>query len=233
MPRRKKRKFAKQKIFPVKGKVLIFADTREADTAVVYALRTMDCIVKTKRLDVADFLLSDRVAVEKKTVDDFLQSLVDGRLFQQLAALCGAYEKPVLLIEGGNSLFLRRAIHPNAIRGAFGAIAVDYRVPILWTSDSEESAAQLFSIAKREQLAEKREVAVRQKRKIESRAAQQEFLLAGLPAVSSILARRLLKHFKSPEKVFSASDKELQKVEGIGKEKAKKIKELLQKKYSP
>lgn len=223
-----------QKVFQSGGKdgtVVIFADDREAQSPVVERLGLLGAEVRVKRLDVADFLLSDRVAVEKKTVDDFLQSIVDQRLFKQLGDMCDTYEKPILLIEGGNGFFLRRAIHPNAVRGVFSAIAVDFRVPILWTSDAEETAAQLLAIARREQIEEARGISIRAKRRTESFAQQQEFLMAGLPAVSTVLARRLLKKFKRPAAVFAASETELQKVAGIGKEKARRIKEMLEKKY--
>ena len=40
--------------------------------------------VELSKLDVADYLLSERVAVEHKTVRDFVDSIIDGRLISQL-----------------------------------------------------------------------------------------------------------------------------------------------------
>ena len=48
--------------------------------------------------------------------------------------------------------------------------------------------------------------------------------LSGLPGISSKLAERLISHFGSLEKVFTAVEEELTDVEGIGKNKAKEIK---------
>jgi len=45
------------------------------------------------------------------------------------------------------------------------------------------------------------------------------------------LAERLLKHFKTVENVFTAKEEELMKVEGVGKERAKKIREVLTAEY--
>ena len=56
-------------------------------------------------------------------------------------------------------------------------------------------------------------------------------MVCGLPLVSTVLARRLLGKFGSPEAVFNASEEELQKVKGIGKELAAKIKNVLETKF--
>jgi Fanconi anemia group M protein len=59
----------------------------------------------------------------------------------------------------------------------------------------------------------------------------QEFLVAGLPHINTKLSRRLLQHFGSVKKVFSAKEEQLMRVDGIGKEKARKIWCLLNEKY--
>ena len=49
--------------------------------------------IELKALPVADYLCSSRVAVEVKTTEDFVSSIIDGRLLQQLNALRTHYEK--------------------------------------------------------------------------------------------------------------------------------------------
>jgi Fanconi anemia group M protein len=90
----------------------------------------------------------------------------------------------------------------------------------------------LYSIAKREQVKEKREPRVRAERKPPSLKALQEYIVAGLPFVNRVLARRLLKVFGTVERVFSASEKELQQVDGIGKKISKQIRRVLAEPYS-
>ena len=53
-------------------------------------------------LEIGDYIVSDRLAVERKRTDDFACSLIDGKrnLFAQLSDLARVYEKPVLIIEG-------------------------------------------------------------------------------------------------------------------------------------
>ncbi|MBI5060969.1 MAG: Hef nuclease, partial [Candidatus Aenigmarchaeota archaeon] len=80
-------------------RVVIYADSREGASHVLAILRNQ-CTLHEIQLKVGDYLLSKRVVVERKTADDFLQSLVDGRLFRQLEELKNQFEKPLLLLEG-------------------------------------------------------------------------------------------------------------------------------------
>jgi Fanconi anemia group M protein len=212
------------------GKVIIYADNRETSEQLNNILRKR-CELRMAQLEVADYLLSERVAVERKKSSDFLQSMIDGRLFKQLSNMKENFEISIMIIEGEELFDENRKIHPNAIRGALASIAVDYNIPIIWTKSALEIAEQLFMIAKREQLDEKRSIAIRGKRRVLSPNQEQEFLIAGLPGISTVNTKRLLKHFGSPEKVFAAPESELMKVEGIGEIMAKRIRTILRKKY--
>ena len=218
-----------QKAFKKEDEVVIFADARELNSKVIEILKKK-CIVRESSLPVADYLLSERVGVERKASRDFLKSIIDGRLFKQLANLKDNYDKPLLIIEG-NNLLDEGMLHPNAVRGAITSVAIEFSIPIIWTKNPGETAEMLFTIARREQIKLNKSVSIRTKRRFLSENQQQEFLISGLSGVSTVTAKRLLKHFKTPERVFSASEKELQDVEGIGKVMAKNIKKVLQKKY--
>ncbi len=206
--------------------VKIFADNRE-NGVVISELERL-CNVEKKNLPVGDYICSDRVVVERKSESDFASSIMDGRLFSQMKELC-AYEKPILLIEKNGQNLSR--IHPNAIRGALASLALDFSVPIIFSQSYIDTAGIIFQIAKREQVDEKRVLSIRPKAGITSMENHQEFLVAGLPNVSTVLAKRLLCHFKTPKRIFSASEKEMQEIDGIGDEKAKKIVEMLNSEY--
>ncbi len=213
-------------------KISVIVDSREFQSRVTKHLKDLGVEIKQKKLDVGDYICSDRVGVERKSIRDFLQSIIDQRLFNQICNLSDSFSNPVLILEGNPELlFLERNIHENAIRGLFTTIAVDFKIPIIWTLNSRETAAQIFWIAKKEQIAEKREIKIRCNKKALTLSKQQEYLVAGLPNINTKLSKRLLKKFKTPRKVFSASEEKLMKIEGIGKEKAKKILELLTTKY--
>lgn len=218
-----------QKAFKDGDKVVIYADHRELGSRTASILRK-HCNLREKQLEVADYLLSERVACERKTAKDFVTSIMDQRLFSQLSNM-KQFPSPLLLIEGEGLFDTGINMHPNAIRGALASITVDYAVPIIWTRTPLESAQMLYAIAKREQLQEKRSVAVRGKRQMRSTNQMQEFLISGMPGVSTVKAKNLLKRFGTPERIFAASERQLQEAEGVGKELARRIRELLTKKY--
>ncbi len=210
------------------SKILIFVDKREIPSNVIDYFNQYEVIIEKKMLLYGDFLVSDRICIERKTTDDFLNSIIDKRLFQQLKSLKENFEKPILIIEG-DTLYGR--LKPNVIRGALASIILDLQIPIIWTKDVADTAGIVYWIARREQIDERRPVPIRAGKKGSSIKEQQEFLIHGLPGVSIIRAKSLLKHFKTPEKIFKADEKELTKVSNIGRGTAKKIKKLLTKEY--
>jgi len=213
-----------------KPKVLIFADSHEFVSGVIKGLELYDCIIRQKTLAVGDYLLSDRVCVERKTADDFVSSITDKRLFSQLAALKDNFEKPILLVEGSN---IYGRLNPNAIQGALATISLDFQIPIIWSRNAEESAGIIYWLARREQFDDKREVSVRGDKKAETDEEKQEYLVSGLPGVSITRARQLLRHFRTPAAVFAASAEELAAVEGLGPVTAGKIRALLDGEHRP
>ncbi len=210
--------------------VVIYADTREMNSRVIPILKKF-CDVREKQLKVGDYILSEQVCVERKSSDDFLKSIIDKRLFEQLGNLKASFQKPLLIIEGDHVLDNSRAVNPNAIRGAIASVSIDYGVPIIWTETQADTAHQLLAIARREQLERKKTVGIRWKRKSRSVAEMQEFLVAGVPNISTAKARNLLGHFKTPEMLFTASETELKKVDGVGGKLAKQIRKLLTERY--
>lgn len=219
-----------QKTLDAARKIVIYLDTREAGTKVADILRNR-CTAREKQLAAGDYLLSERVCAERKTTQDFVQSIVDGRLFKQAAELREAYETPLLIIEG-NALFDTGInVHPNAVRGALASIATEFMIPVIWTENQYETAEMLFTIAKREQLVMKKGVRLRTKRRFRSMNEQQLFLVAGLPDIGDTTAKNLLKHFGSPARVFAATETELRTVEGIGEKTAKRLRRILVRKY--
>jgi Fanconi anemia group M protein len=201
-------------------------DSRELGSATTRELSKYDIAITPETLSIGDFIISDRTAVERKTVEDFVASIIDGRLFEQVSNLKSAYEMPILLIEG-ESFQTSRNIAPEAVMGAVASVIVDFGVPVVWTRSPSESALLLLSIARREQSKGERRPRIRMERKPESLAREQEFVIAGLPLVDTVLARRLLRAFGTIEKVFLASEQELQNVEGIGRKISDRIRKLL------
>ncbi|MFB6203398.1 MAG: DEAD/DEAH box helicase [Candidatus Nanohaloarchaea archaeon] len=207
--------------------LVVIADDRE--NAVAKKLSRSDVTVRKKRLEVADFLVAEDTAVERKEAEDFVDSIVDDRLFSQVQEL-HQFRNKVILIEG-EDLYSHRDIHPNSIRGALASITLDHDIPTVWTDGEKDTAEILKSMAKREQLERDKEVAVRGEKSPNTEKELQEFIVAGLPGVNTKIAERLLEEFGSPENVFTASETELKEVRGLGEKKASEIRSLLTREY--
>jgi Fanconi anemia group M protein len=210
-------------------KTIIIADTREFSSEVVRELSRKGVVVKSQQLDVGDYILSDRLAVERKEVGDFLSSLMGGRLFSQLKMLKSAYVNPLLVLEG-EGLLERRGMSDQAIIGALASIVSDFNIPIISTSNAKETANLLAIMVKRE-ISEGRPVGIRGEKVSMSLQERQQFIIEGLPGVSATLAQRLLAHFGSVKAIMEADEKRLCEVKGIGDTIAKGIVESIRSGY--
>ncbi len=208
--------------------LVAYIDHREIRSGVSQILETAGVEVVMRTLEIGDYLLSDRVCVERKTTSDFISSLISGRreLFGQISDLARTFDKPVLIIEG-NDLYGQRQIHPNAVRGALTAIAIDFGVPILMSKDAEDTALMLAAIARREQQDHGREVAMHGTRSAMMLPQQQEYVVSAMPEIGPVVAKNLLKHFGTVAAVMSANREELMTVELVGPKTADRIREVV------
>ncbi len=208
-------------------KYTVFVDHREKGSYVIKELLNLGISIDLQQLEVGDYLLSSRCAIEYKTVSDFVNSLIDGRLLQQAKELKKMYGRPLYIIEGMEDMYAVRNIHANAIRGMLAALTVDFGIPVLQTKSSKETAALLAQIAKREQDDENRGFSLHGDRKPVSLKDQQEYVVTAFPGVGPTLAKPILKEFKSVKNFVNASEEELRKVPQLGEKKAKQIKDVL------
>ncbi len=209
-----------------KDDILIVVDHREKNSAIIKHLLDLGVKISLKKIDVGDYLLSSRVCVEVKKVEDFVNSIIDGRFLEQIKALKENYEKPLIVVEGESDIYSVRMVHKNAINGMIATIAIDYGIPIIWTKNPSDTASLFFVIAKREQASNKNSFEQHLK-KPRTLKEQQEYIVASLPGIGNSLAKPLLKRFGSVRRIFNADESELKSVELIGEKKAKKIREVI------
>lgn len=222
--------FQPQEVESETPRITIITDHREFNSAVVRELSKANVIVRPETLAVGDYVLSDRVAVERKAAEDFASSLIDGRLFQQVRALRDAYSAAIVIVEG-DGLLTARKISEDAIYGAIASIVTDYRVTVLMAKDAAETARMLAAIARREQLKEQRPIAVRASKGAMTEDERLRFIVEGFPHVSAVLARRLLEKFGTVREIANASPEELRAVDGIGPATADAIHRALRAQY--
>jgi len=181
--------------------------------------------VEVRHLPCGDYLLNNRILVERKTARDLLLSVIDTRLFRQVRRLKDAEFKTVLLIEG-DPFQTDLDFPPEAIRGTLLSLKAIWQLPVIFSSSKEETRDILVTLGKQDM--KNVDVALLRSgyrpRRLKTR---QLYLLQGLPNIGPILAKRLLDHFGTPIGTLSGSIEELSTVKGIGAEKARIIRELL------
>src|SRR2546427_3725243 len=122
-------------------------DHSERHSALLDAvLRSGTFDVRMVRLATGDYLIDNEVLIERKTIGDFAASLVDGRLFPQVARLAHCRYRSLLLIEGPAPTSIPD-VHPHAIEGALVSLAAMWRLPVLHSFDPEHSLRMLRFLA--------------------------------------------------------------------------------------
>ena len=219
---------------PGEGTIEIVADQRELDSHIARDLSTREGVeTRLETLEVGDYVLSDRVVVERKEVSDFLETLVGGdrSMFEQVGAAARHYARPVVIIEG-DRLYEARNVHPNAIRGAIASLAVDFGASVLRTADADDTADLLEVVARREQETDDRAVSVHGEKGGKTLAEQQEYVVGSVAEVGPVTARSLLEHFGSVEAVMCADEEALRDVDGIGEVTADRITSVTKSEYA-
>ncbi|MFW5911743.1 MAG: DEAD/DEAH box helicase, partial [Halolamina sp.] len=219
---------------PEDDEIEVVVDQRELDSPIAKELSRREGVrTRLETLDVGDYVLSDRVAVERKSVSDFLDTLTGGdrSMFEQVGDLSRAYARPVVILEG-EDLYGERNVHPNAIRGALSSLAIDFDASVLRTEDETDTADLLEVVATREQEQRDRTVSVHGEKSGKTLAEQQEYVVGSVADIGPVTARALLAEFKTVEAVMTAKKEDLMDVDGVGEVTADRLREVVGADYS-
>ena len=207
----------------------IVCDTRETASSVVRNLSLMGVGLKLEQLVVGDYIISNRVGIERKSAEDFNDSIKDGRLFNELFDLKNHFEVAILILEGDP--LLNTQITGNAIYGAITSIILNLGIIIYKTINSNETAEFLYQLAKKEQSENKSEPKLRFEKKPLETSRLLEYIIAGVPGINALRAKNILKELKTLQSIFNADIGDLLKIENIGKKIAQEIYRISRYKY--
>ena len=211
----------------------ISVDSREAskNQKIVEALRSNGLEVVVKPLP-ADYAVEveDGYVVERKTSIDLAHSIRSGRLWNELEKMKMLENsfKPILLVEGSLALLEKfTEWSPSSIVGALNSVMFDWNVPVVFVPSVRWTVAYLTSLAKRAVLEEKKPRPLKIKEKATSPVEYAVMVVESLPGVSAVKARNILRHFKTLRRLFTASERQLMELEGIGEKTARKTVEVM------
>jgi len=206
----------------------IIIDERERKSGIPKLLKDIGVNVEIKTLPIGDYIVSHETVVERKSINDLIASIFDGRLFDQCNRLKQHFQFPIILLEGNVDEIESITENPLVFYGALSTIAIDYKIPIIPTPNASHTAKLLVSLSSRKESI--KGPLLKKIKKSNDVQKQQLSVLCSLPGVGEKIAIRMLEKFESPLKVLSASTKDLAKIPGLGESRAKKIKKMLEKK---
>ena len=205
----------------------VIADDRERAGGAIRALRSMDGVsVRVERMALGDYLVDRRLLFERKTIQDLVVSLADGRLFRQACRMRSRSYRPVYVIEGSGSDLAGGSMRREALQGAIVMLSVVLGIPVLRSLDTKETA-RLIVYASRQARRSIRGAVQRPGSRPRGVRKRRLYVLQGLPGIGPERAERLLDTFGSLESIFGADEMELAEVEGIGDKTARRIRNLV------
>jgi len=223
-------------------------DDREKKLMKVFDNKKGDARVleyETKRLSIADIVVSERVGIERKEGFDFIASISDNRLFEQLLRLKEAYpEGTILILEGLNDdVFENTGMKITSIYGALSFISYKLGISVIPTRNIEDTAIVIERIAFREQVKDDIPLLSRVAPKGMDINERRYFIVEGLVDIGPKKAKLLVDTYQTPYNVFRAIrstkvtytrtgnpkgiEGPLQELKGFGWKFIKKNKEIL------
>ena len=118
-------------------------------TALVARLKQNGLIINLENLEQGDLRMAGDVLVELKSTGDFVESLAQGRLLEQVSKLVNSSSRSIIIVEG-NDLFMHQTVSGEAIMGAVSTLTLDYGVPVITSASTEETARFIAISARRE-----------------------------------------------------------------------------------
>jgi len=220
---------------------MIIVDSKEAskNPKIVEALMKENIRVEKRPLKVGDYFIIGKkknIILERKTCWDFIHSVSSRRMIDQILMLVNVENaEPRILIEGSLGLISKFSRwSPQGVIGSLLSIQEDWRIPVFFVPSKRWTPIFIAKLhGNLGKLKEEKIYPLRVKPKVETLDEQIRCVIEGIPGISSVLAHELLLHFKSIEKLTSASIDDLMKVPKIGKKKATKIWEVLHSEYEP
>jgi len=207
--------FSKTKIFKGKkpDKKEIIIDYREKNCLLISELKKKNFDIKFRELKVADYIVKG-IAIERKTISDFISSIKNNHLINQLKEL-QQYEKKLLLIEGIDEQELYNkenstGMHSNSIRGFLLSILLKYNIPIIFTKNSEDSAEYIELISRKKSTEQPLNIT----KKTLNKKEQMQFIIESFSGIGPKTAKKLLKKFNTIQNIITSPQEKLKELIG-------------------
>lgn len=216
-------------------------ENSELTERVIEKAQSLNVPFEKQWLEIGDYVFND-VCFEAKSSFDFIQSIVNKRLWNQLDNMDRAYVNNLVIVYGSfedgfrkHLEHIKTSMNKTAQRvilrkkffGSMSKIILDTDCSIIWVRDAL-TAAELIAVVCKMQPHD-REVYVPRivKQKKISTTDLRVDVLSTIKGVSDKKAKLLIKKFGSIMEIGEASPSELSEIDGIGNVLAKRIVDTL------
>ena len=211
------------------GIVDLRIDFREQRSGIIEELGKYDgqLTFEICTLPTGDYLICDRIIIERKTLNDFIISIKSGRIFQQGYRMAQSGKNCLIILEGNKSDLITGEMSRQAVQGAMIHLTVFLGIPVIRSENIRETAALMFGIccqSQREELPRPKPIlrgvpGIRLSKKQRLKL----FLLQNLPGIGAKKGLALLRSLGTIENILNSSPTGLTKVKGIGNKLANRI----------
>ena len=189
-------------------KIKIIVDNRERKLMILLDSRKDTITYESQQLDVADIVISEDVAIERKEGFDFVSSIMDNRLFEQLSRLKETYSKPILILEGLNDeVFNNTGMKIQAIYAVLAKVSYVLGIAVIPTRNLDDTVIVIERIGYREQIKKDSSLLSRKAPKSMTIEERRSFVIEGLVDIGPKKAKALIEKYKTPFNVFKALNK--------------------------
>ena len=190
-------------------------------------------------LDIGDYTFAD-VCFEAKSTFDFLSSVINKRLWNQLDNMDAKFVNNVVIVYGSFNDALENHLHyvnnkagqarmlRNKFDGAFGKIILDTDASIVWVSSTRQAARLIAVVCKMHPIDRE----IHTPSIIRKRIATTDLridVLCTIKGISPKKAKLLIDKFGSIMEIGEASIEEICELDGFGKVIAKRLIDVLNK----
>jgi DNA excision repair protein ERCC-4 len=199
--------FSKKNLKKEKIKLKIIIDIHEKNSLVPSIIKSHDIELIFKHLEIGDYLVND-IVIERKTINDFVSSMISKRLDNQLDNLKEIKER-LLIIEGNVDGLKNIKINNNAIQGKILSILLKNKIPIIFTQNHIETANYLEILLKKQNKEPSSNRFFRKKSNINE---QKQNILESFPNIGPKTAKKLMDRFGNLENIFKSDKEQLSEI---------------------
>lgn len=176
-------------------------------------------------LEVGDIIIDDIVCIERKTISDFVGSMQNGHLEDQIDRMYDQYDHVYLLVSGDMKdfgLMKHSKVNPNALLAFTASLAVRWQTPPIFCSTETLLAREAIDLGRKVQEPVKR-TPIKPQLEVKNDLGQVGKVLMTVDGIGYETAKAIESEVWTVRELLDTDKETLQNVDGVGPKTAAKI----------